>query len=351
MKKNVRIAMMIGIVALMGSLMAGCGQKADETANADASAQITDQSETETEATEADNTASEDEAADTKEEDSAADEGSEVGMANPWRECTEDEAKAACPRLFKAPDDAVVNGWTIMDSTTDEAGALVQLDFSADGNEFTARAQYGAAEDADIAGMYYDWTATEDVALSSWGYGNMQGVTKRYIGDGEMVDLCTWYDQEIGIAYSLSVAAEDLEGFDITAVANQMYDAANEPETDDSETVGTEDDGQNPVMNIVGDYNTEKFLMEIYPEGKNVACINVYAGYEDGSRVLFEMSGVYDDQTNTITYDNCTKVMFVSEEESYIEYSDGTGSIKVNDDYTLVWTDDQENFADGIVIK
>ena len=35
---------------------------------------------------------------------------------------------------------------------------------------------------------------------------------------------------EIGIKYSLSVAAEDLDGFDIQAIAEQMYCAENEPD-------------------------------------------------------------------------------------------------------------------------
>ncbi len=47
-----------------------------------------------------------------------------------------------------------------------------------------------------------------------------------------MVDLLTWYDYEIGIAYSVSVEADDLDGFDLEAIAEQMYDASNEPITE-----------------------------------------------------------------------------------------------------------------------
>jgi phosphatidylethanolamine-binding protein (PEBP) family uncharacterized protein len=114
-----------------------------------------------------------------------------------------------------------------MDSAADESsgiGSLVQAEFTLDEMEFTARAQYGVDEDTDISGMYYEWTATDDVTLANWGDGNMKGKVYRYVGDGEMADLCTWYDVEIGIAYSLSVTAADLDGFDIQAVAESMYE-------------------------------------------------------------------------------------------------------------------------------
>ena len=108
-------------------------------------------------------------------------------------------------------------------------GDMVQLDFRMEGVAFTARAQYGVGENEDISGMYYDWDVQDDVTLANWGEGHMQGKTYRSLGDGWTVDLCTWYDIEIGIAYSLSAEAADLDGFDIQAIAEQMYDPNNEP--------------------------------------------------------------------------------------------------------------------------
>ena len=131
--------------------------------------------------------------------------------------------------MFKIPDGAEDEAWSIMDSAADESaniGPLVQATFTMDGMEFTARAQYGVAAETDISGMYYDWTAAENVTLANWGDGNMEGTVCRYVGDGEMTDLCTWYDIEVGISYSLSVSAADLDGFDIQAIAEMMYDPA-----------------------------------------------------------------------------------------------------------------------------
>ncbi len=163
-----------------------------------------------------------------------AEEPGYVGMANPWKDCTEEEAKAACPRLFKAPEGAKVLDWMIMDEGSNlEAGKgpLVQLEFELDGRIYCARAQYGAAEDADISGLYYDWDAEDDATLANWGEGHMQGKCYRDINESGMLDLITWYDIEIGIAYALSMGDTDLDGFDIQAIAEQMYDPANEPYT------------------------------------------------------------------------------------------------------------------------
>ena len=57
----------------------------------------------------------------------------------------------------------------------------------------------------------------------------MAGQSYRAITDTEYIDLITWYDVEIGIAYALTVSDADLDGFDIQAIAEQMYTADNEP--------------------------------------------------------------------------------------------------------------------------
>jgi len=209
MKKRVMAMMMAGV--LSAGLLAGCQKEpaAQETP----------------EAVEEENG---------NEEEEAGEEEPMANMINPWRDCTEEEAKEACPRLFKIPDGAEVLGWSILDDATDAFGvsqSLVEAGFQMDDLVFNARALYGAPEDTDISGMYYDWSDGMDVTLANWGEGHMQG--KLYSAETEtgVVELLTWYDVEIGIAYSLSVAAEDLDGFDLQAIAEMMYDPANEPMT------------------------------------------------------------------------------------------------------------------------
>lgn len=218
MKK--RIVALIGVCILSVCTVCGCGNSAESAASGVPKEPIATEIQSET--AEAD-----------PETDSESAEGDVVGVAGSWVDISEDEAKTLVTRLFKAPEGAEVMGWMKCEELGDPSkyiSPVVQLDFELDNMIFTARAQQGAAEDTDIAGVFADWTVgPEDVTLANWGEGNMQGKMYRSINDTGYIDLITWYDIEIGISYSLSVAAADLDGFDIQAVAEQMYSADNEP--------------------------------------------------------------------------------------------------------------------------
>ena len=109
---------------------------------------------------------------------------------------------------------------------------MVQLTYDLDNAEITAREQAVSGEEiVDISGMYYEWTVSDEGILANWAGGNMPFKSYRYIGDNEYVDLILWFDIETGYAYSVSAQAPDLDGFDIQAVAEQMYDPDNEPFT------------------------------------------------------------------------------------------------------------------------
>ena len=198
--------------ALCMSALCGCGAKPGEEAVAEAKEEAAAQA---GEAAAAEN--GETAAAEPKEEAAAQ-------LANPWTEITEEEARENCYPLFRVPDGAEVQAWTMCRAAGDPAagtGPLIQLKFALDGMDFTARAQQGAAEDADLSGVYEQWTAgPDDVTLTNRGGGRAPGKTYRAIHEAETVDLITWHDA--GAGYSLTVAAADLDGFDIQAVAEQM---------------------------------------------------------------------------------------------------------------------------------
>ncbi len=223
MKK--KLVTMTLLLSLTAGTLAGCGSTTE--APAEQQAAVTEET-TEAEATE--NTESAEAAA--EETTEAAEEGA-VGMGNGWVVVAEGEANEACARLFKAPEGAEVKSWMICEELADpdkNVGPMVQLDFTLDDLNYTARAQQGASEDADIAGNYVEWTVgPEETTLANWGGGNMTAETYRSINDSGYLDMITWYDFEIGIAYSLSVAAADLDGFDIQAIAEQMYAEENDP--------------------------------------------------------------------------------------------------------------------------
>ena len=347
MKKDKRIVGMIMAGLLAGAVMTGCGNSAQEPEKTEPEttqdAAVGETTETETAEAETEETA-EAETTETQE--------NETEVANPWKECTEEEAKAACPRLFKAPEGAVVNGWTMMEPENSESGVpgpLVQLDFRMEGVDFCARAQYGAGENEDISGMNYDWTVTDDVTLANWGEGNMPGKHSRNVEDDWTVDLLTWYDIEIGIAYSLSAEATDLDGFDIQAIAEQMYDGANEPMTDAPD----DENAENPVAKYAGQYYVGKGNLSISPEGADGAMIEVWWGSSAAEHSEWVMHGTFDESTMTITYSDCEKHDYTLNEDGEVEkdetaYSDGTGSIKINNENSITWIDDQDHIADDL---
>lgn len=205
----------IALTAVLGvSLLAGCGVRNDNAGGTTAEENV--------------ETTDEDTADTADTEEASVEEP--VGLANPWRDCTEEEANAACFRLFKAPEGASNIKWSIMEEGADPSGfpgPLVQLTFDIVDTystlSFTARAKQTSDENEDISGMYYEWDVTDDATLANWGGGNMQGKCYRALTDTETADLITWFDVEVGISYSLSTVAEDLDGFDIQAIAEAMY--------------------------------------------------------------------------------------------------------------------------------
>ena len=70
----------------------------------------------------------------------------------------------------------------------------------------------------DISGIYLDDVLDED----SCQVGSYSGICRRGTLDGATVDICQWYDEENQMMYSLSTQADDLDGFDIEAIAEMM---------------------------------------------------------------------------------------------------------------------------------
>ena len=153
-------------------------------------------------------------------EEAEAGEVETIGLANPWTDSTEEEASKLVPVSFVLPEGAENAAWSVMENTDGEP--LVQMTFDYMDMTFTAREQAGAAEDADIAGMFYEWDSTEDTELAGW---ELPAKVSVAAGDNETAELCTWFDAENKTAYSLGVTAADLDGFDIRAVAEALCKA------------------------------------------------------------------------------------------------------------------------------
>lgn len=177
--------------------------------------------------------------------DTAETEETNVGMANPWRDCTEEEATQYTVNGFKAPEGATNVRWSLMEAADPNTlpGTMVQLTYDLDNAEITAREQAVSGEEiTDISGAYYDWTVSNEGTLANWAGGYMPFKSYRYVGDNEYVDLILWFDIETGYAYSVCAQAPDLDGFDIQAVAEQMYD----PEKQEWASIPDDESEENP---------------------------------------------------------------------------------------------------------
>lgn len=247
--------------------MSGCSAKENTAPEADAS-------------TETDTTIQEQESTETAEQTSPA---------NPWKDITAEEASAYYDNLFTAPENATNAQWSVLEAETDSQ-PLVQLTFDLNTESgsmpFTARAKQVQDSDEDISGLYYEWDATFEQSLT-YGVAQVLDVTAyRVLDDDQVVDLCTWYNADNNIAYSLSTHASDLDGFDITAVVLQMLPA------DSVDSIDSEQENSFVTTDISG-CDTFTQIVDKLNDGQGYANANV-----DGVDVLLVSSGTFENEEN-----------------------------------------------------
>lgn len=160
---------------------------------------------------EADQTPKEQAAAPTVETE--AEETEVVGLANPWVDTDAQGIIDALGFGFVVPMDAENVTYRMMKSE-----GLGEMDFTYANIEMTARMQ-SIDRFEDISGMFYEkWDVEEPAEI-----GYVQGYTKRTHDGNKTIDVCLWYDAVPGLMYSLTAEADDLDGFDISAIAIEMF--------------------------------------------------------------------------------------------------------------------------------
>ncbi len=118
--------------------------------------------------------------------------------------------------------------------------------------------------------------------------------------------------------------------------------------------VDTTEDGQNPVMNFIGDYQADRAGMLVEAEGAENAKFTVVWGSSAWETSEWTMSGRLDTETLTVNYDNCTRVDRVYAADGKVEsetvaYENGSGSVSfLAEQNALTWNDAQEHIADEI---
>lgn len=141
-------------------------------------------------------------------------------IANPWTDMTKEELEKVSGVTFGVPEDAkdVVYRWL-------EEESLAEMQFILDDDEYCARIKPDALEEDqldNISGMYFQWENEEEVTI-----GHCPGtIGQAQTGTEEYVELCLWYDIVPGLMYSLSVYTTELDGLDLTAVAEMVYEPA-----------------------------------------------------------------------------------------------------------------------------
>ncbi len=202
-------------------------------------------------------------------------------IGNPWKDnVSAEEAAELLGAFFIVPDGAENVTYRIM-----ESDKLGEMDFDLDGLSFCARMKPSESFE-DISGLYYTWETEDDGDI----YG-AEGKLRR-AKDGDMtVDNCLWYDQELSMMFSVSTSDKDLDGFDITAIAQAMYQPS-------------EEEGFIPSTFVEANSGKDSFesydeLISLLNKGEGYAYIKL-KGYE-GELLAVTDNILEDEQGNKIT--------------------------------------------------
>ena len=140
-----------------------------------------------------------------------------VSIANPWEDMTAEQIMSETGLSFGVSEGAenVIYRYLRSEETA-------EMQFTWAGGEYCARIRPMEQEEGelyDISGMYYEWPLEEPVNI-----GSCFGSIAQAVQDGGVwAERCLWYDADAKRMYSLSVIADDLDGLDLTALAEQVY--------------------------------------------------------------------------------------------------------------------------------
>ena len=137
----------------------------------------------------------------------------EATIANPWVDMTADQLMEASGLSFGVPEGAEDVVYRYL-----EEDNLAEMQFTWDGEEFCARMQ-PAGEWTDISGMYFEWENEEAVTIH-----HCEGIIgQAQTGSEDWIERCMWFDAAPGLMCSLAVYSKDLDGLDLTVLAEQVY--------------------------------------------------------------------------------------------------------------------------------
>ena len=112
-----------------------------------------------------------------------------------------------------------------------------------------------------------------------------------------------------------------------------------------------EGDGQNPVMNFVGEYAAGRARALVEAKGAGDAQITIEWGDSAWSLARWVMSGPLDGETLTVRYDDCVKTFVTYGDDGELvsevtEYENGSGAVVFGEDLGFAWKGDQDPLED-----
>ena len=116
-----------------------------------------------------------------------------------------------------------------------------------------------------------------------------------------------------------------------------------------------EEDGQNPVMNFIGEYQCDRAHAVVECEGTDSARIKIDWGGSAWEHAEWVIVGKFDLDTRSIAYSGCTKKNLMCDENGEIAkeevvYTEGTGTVVFNEDGTFTWHEDQSETGEDVVL-
>lgn len=148
-----------------------------------------------------------------------------LGMPNPVVETDRAGFISALGFYMGVPEGAKNVTYRVINNTVGE------MSFEKDGMEYTARMkdypdpiEIGSEEALkqyiSLSGYYYDFKSVETCKI---GYCTGEIIEYKNSETGKTVQVVSWDDVVPGFLYTLSVESNDLDGFDISAVANEVF--------------------------------------------------------------------------------------------------------------------------------
>lgn len=227
-----------------------------------------------------------------------------------------------------------LEGSTLMMESGGQYPGLMHLKKTDDGYEVTSM-------DLVKDGSEYS-TSVEEI------FGAREGLADRFRTS------CESENQEEARAALLRMYVQDT-GLEVTAYQDYGWDPVPLFEAE----AEAESDGQNPVMNYIGDYACGRAAVHIECDGTEGAKISISWSDSAAEHDEWEMTGTFDAETKTVSYDNCVckHITYKSADDENPDvitvYENGKGTITFAEDgsLSLTWQDEEQHCADDMVFE